>query len=88
MSCTELLLYVPSQAISSVTMCCTATWQAARHHHCGVFAAEELNKKNGWDMRLHVDAATGGFITPFIHPELKFDFRLKNVNSISTSGHK
>lgn len=50
--------------------------------------AEELNKKNGWDIRIHVDAATGGFIAPFIHPDLKFDFRLKNVNSISTSGHK
>lgn len=50
--------------------------------------AEELNKKNGWDMRIHVDAASGGFVAPFVNPDLKFDFRLKNVNSVSASGHK
>ena len=27
-------------------------------------------------------------VAPFIEPELKWDFRLKNVWSISTSGHK
>lgn len=58
--------------------------------HSYVFwsAAEELNKKNGWDLRIHVDAASGGFIAPFIYPDLEFDFRLKNVNSVSASGHK
>lgn len=50
--------------------------------------AEELNKKNGWDMRIHVDAASGGFVAPFIYPDLEFDFRLNNVNSVSASGHK
>ena len=50
--------------------------------------AVELNKKNGWDLRIHVDAASGGFIAPFIYPDLEFDFRLPMVNSISTSGHK
>lgn len=30
----------------------------------------------------------GGMVTPFIEPELEWDFRLKNVWSISTSGHK
>ena len=39
-------------------------------------------------MRIHVDAASGGFIAPFIYPDLEFDFRLKNVNSVSASGHK
>jgi glutamate decarboxylase len=37
---------------------------------------------------IHVDAASGGFFTPFIEPDLKWDFRLKNVVSINTSGHK
>ncbi len=37
---------------------------------------------------LHVDAASGGFIAPFIHPQLHWDFRLPNVVSINTSGHK
>ena len=30
-------------------------------------AAEE-NKKNGWDMRIHVDGASGAMIAPFIYP--------------------
>ena len=34
------------------------------------------------------DAASGGFILPFLFPEVKWDFRLKWVLSISTSGHK
>jgi len=37
---------------------------------------------------IHVDAASGGFILPFLSPETKWDFRLKWVLSISTSGHK
>ena len=39
-------------------------------------------------IRIHVDAASGGMVAPFIDPELEWDFRLKNVLSISTSGHK
>ena len=39
-------------------------------------------------MCIHIDAATGGFILPFINPDKKWDFRLKWVLSISTSGHK
>lgn len=35
-----------------------------------------------------MDAASGGFILPFLNPEVKWDFRLKWVLSISTSGHK
>ena len=37
---------------------------------------------------LHIDAASGGFVAPFIHPDLRWDFRLPNVVSINTSGHK
>eukprot|EP00835_Amoeboradix_gromovi_P003616 NODE_247_length_12991_cov_0.678328.p2 type:complete len:482 gc:universal NODE_247_length_12991_cov_0.678328:1422-2867(+) len=48
----------------------------------------ELNNKKGYNIGIHVDAATGGFIAPFLYPELKWDFRLKNVWSINTSGHK
>ena len=39
-------------------------------------------------LRIHVDGASGAMIAPFLEPELKWDFRLKNVWSISTSGHK
>ncbi len=39
-------------------------------------------------IRIHVDGASGAMVAPFIEPDLKWDFRLKNVWSISTSGHK
>ncbi|KAF1790798.1 Pyridoxal phosphate-dependent transferase [Phytophthora cactorum] len=48
----------------------------------------EENEKNGWHIPLHVDAASGGFIAPFINPDLLWDFRLPNVKSINVSGHK
>ena len=49
---------------------------------------DAYNKKTGYDIPIHVDAASGGFILPFLNPEVKWDFRLKWVWSISTSGHK
>nr|CAD1832897.1 unnamed protein product [Ananas comosus var. bracteatus] len=52
---------------------------------------ELLTKKNqetGWDTPIHVDAASGGFIAPFLYPELEWDFRLPLVKSINVSGHK
>lgn len=51
-------------------------------------ALDEYNAKTGYDIPIHVDAASGGFILPFLNPEKKWDFRLKWVYSISTSGHK
>lgn len=51
-------------------------------------ALDAYNKKTGYDIPIHVDAASGGFILPFMDPEKKWDFRLKWVLSISTSGHK
>ena len=51
-------------------------------------ALDRYNSKTGYDIPIHVDAASGGFILPFINPEKKWDFRLKWVLSISTSGHK
>ena len=51
-------------------------------------ALDAYNAKTGYDIPIHVDAASGGFILPFLNPEKKWDFRLKWVLSISTSGHK
>ena len=51
-------------------------------------ALDTFNKKTGYDIPIHVDAASGGFILPFLEPHKKWDFRLKWVLSISTSGHK
>ena len=49
---------------------------------------DEYNRATGHDIPIHVDAASGGFILPFVAPEKRWDFRLKWVYSISTSGHK
>ncbi|HFK8174068.1 TPA: glutamate decarboxylase [Clostridium perfringens] len=49
---------------------------------------EEYNKTAKITVPIHVDAASGGMFAPFIEPELEWDFKLKNVVSISTSGHK
>lgn len=51
-------------------------------------ALDAYNAKTGYEIPIHVDAATGGYILPFLNPEVKWDFRLKWVLSISTSGHK
>lgn len=49
---------------------------------------EALNARTGWDVPIHVDAASGGFVAPFTRPELSWDFRLSLVRSINVSGHK
>jgi len=49
---------------------------------------DELQKEKGLDINIHVDAASGGMVAPFVNPELKWDFRLPRVISINTSGHK
>ncbi|ULE33768.1 glutamate decarboxylase [Mycobacterium sp. IDR2000157661] len=45
-------------------------------------------KTGGVDIPVHVDAASGGFVVPFLHPDLEWDFRLPRVVSINVSGHK
>ncbi|MDX1888372.1 glutamate decarboxylase [Mycolicibacterium sp. 050158] len=45
-------------------------------------------EKGGPDVPVHVDAASGGFVVPFLHPEVTWDFRLPRVVSINVSGHK
>ena len=51
-------------------------------------ALDDLEKRTGLDIPVHVDAASGGFVAPFLDPELAWDFRLKRVASINASGHK
>ncbi len=51
-------------------------------------ALDQLERDTGLDVALHVDAASGGFVAPFIQPELEWDFRLPRVQSINASGHK
>jgi len=51
-------------------------------------ALAQLNAENSWKIPLHIDAASGGFVAPFLHPDLAWDFRLSEVTSINVSGHK
>jgi glutamate decarboxylase len=44
--------------------------------------------EHGWQIPLHIDAASGGFIVPFSDPDLEWDFRLPSVHSINVSNHK
>jgi glutamate decarboxylase len=51
-------------------------------------ALDKLQEETGLDIPIHVDGASGGFLAPFVYPELVWDFRLPRVKSINTSGHK
>ncbi len=51
-------------------------------------ALDNLAAGGGVDVPVHVDAASGGFVVPFLHPDLTWDFRLPRVVSINVSGHK
>ncbi|KAK4161470.1 glutamate decarboxylase [Cladorrhinum sp. PSN259] len=53
---------------------------------------DEIEKERGWDVPIHVDAASGGFVAPFTHAKagkgLRWNFELPRVKSINASGHK
>ena len=51
-------------------------------------ALDAIQAATGLDVPIHVDAASGGMIAPFLQPEIVWDFRLERVHSISTSAHK
>ncbi len=49
---------------------------------------DRLAAAGGPDVPIHVDAASGGFVAPFIQPDLEWDFRVPRVASVNASGHK
>mmetsp|Transcript_39490 Transcript_39490/g.102179 ORF Transcript_39490/g.102179 Transcript_39490/m.102179 type:complete len:518 (-) Transcript_39490:328-1881(-) len=49
---------------------------------------QQLNEEMGYQVGIHVDGASGGFIAPFQDDVPAWDFRLPTVLSISASGHK
>ncbi len=51
-------------------------------------ALDRLEQERGLYVPLHVDAASGGFVAPFLDPGLEWDFRVERVQSINASGHK
>lgn len=51
-------------------------------------ALDDLQSRTGLDIPMHIDAASGGFIAPFLQEDLVWDFRIPRVKSINVSGHK
>jgi glutamate decarboxylase len=51
-------------------------------------ALDRYQATSGIDIPVHVDGASGGFVAPFLDPDLVWDFRLPRVQSINASGHK
>jgi len=51
-------------------------------------ALDELERRTGLDISIHVDGASGAMIAPFLDEALEWDFRVARVASINTSGHK
>src|SRR6201993_4539143 len=51
-------------------------------------ALDKFEQEQGIDVPIHVDGASGGFVAPFLQPELEWDFRVPRVQSINASGHK
>jgi len=49
---------------------------------------DEYESRTGNSVPIHVDAASGGFVAPFVTPKLTWDFKIPRVVSINTSGHK
>ncbi|HEY0718389.1 MAG TPA: glutamate decarboxylase [Streptosporangiaceae bacterium] len=51
-------------------------------------ALDRLQQERGFDVPIHVDGASGGFVAPFLQPFLEWDFQVPRVASINASGHK
>lgn len=64
--------------------------QDGRYDPVAAIAAEldRLAACGGPDVPLHVDAASGGFVAPFLDVETPWDFAIRRVVSINASGHK
>ncbi len=45
-------------------------------------------RRHGLTWRIHVDAAFGGFIYPFTHPEQRLGFAAPDVSSVTLDAHK
>ena len=92
----ERLLLTPEEVLKRcdentigvvVTLGVTFTLQYEPVHEISL-ALDKLQAETGLDIPIHVDGASGGFLAPFIQPDLLWDFRLPRVKSINASGHK
>jgi glutamate decarboxylase len=66
-----------------------STYDGAYEPVAGIAAAlDDLARDKGVDVPIHVDAASGGFLAPFLDRDLAWDFQVPRVASINASGHK
>ena len=91
--CTEERYVIdPEQAIKAVDEntigICAILGSTYTGEYEDVKAINDLLVKKNIDCGIHVDAASGGFVAPFLNPDLQWDFRLEKVISINVSGHK
>lgn len=82
----------PKQAVdlvdeNTIGICCILGTTYTGEYE-DVKAVNDLLIERGLDTPIHVDAASGGFVAPFVNPDLVWDFRLPRVVSINVSGHK
>ncbi|KAJ6100471.1 hypothetical protein N7499_000101 [Penicillium canescens] len=91
--CTETRYVIdPTQAVDLVDEntvgICVILGTTYTGQYEDVQAINNLLVQRGLETPIHVDAASGGFVAPFVNPELQWDFQLSNVVSINVSGHK
>lgn len=91
--CTETRFVIdPKQAVDLVDEntigICAILGTTYTGEYENVKAINDLLIERKIDCPIHVDAASGGFVAPFVHPDLQWDFRLEKVVSINVSGHK
>ncbi|BCS21181.1 glutamate decarboxylase [Aspergillus puulaauensis] len=88
----ERFVIDPAQAVGLVDEntigICAILGTTYTGHYEDVKGINDLLVKKAIDCPIHVDAASGGFVAPFICPERLWDFRLEKVVSINVSGHK
>jgi glutamate decarboxylase len=84
----EVLKYVDENTI--LVVCTLGLTFTLEYEPVGDIAAslDKYAQATGINVDMHVDGASGGFLAPFIQPDLVWDFRIPRVASISSSGHK
>merc|ERR1712000_485864 len=88
----ERFVMDPDEAVdlcdeNTIGMCCILGTTYTGEYE-DIKAINDLLVERNMDVPIHVDAASGGFVAPFVVPDLEWDFRCEKVISINVSGHK
>jgi glutamate decarboxylase len=84
----DLNHYVDENTIAVVAIA-GQTFTGEDDDFAGIHAwLDDYERRTGISIPMHIDAASGGFVHPFLYPDYRWDFRLPRVQSINASGHK